>query len=83
MSINRATAQVSIQDLKEDFDLGGVGNILGFITLVPSAIGGVATGEILHRLKPIREVFVHLEGLSTSGNQHNGFRSRVLRAILV
>jgi hypothetical protein len=74
---------VSILGIKKNFDFGAVGQTLGFVNLTPDVVDGVATAETLPNLVNYKELYIHLEGLSTSENPHNQSPSTLLRAIPV
>lgn len=83
LSLNPATGLISISGLTEYFDAGSVGRSLGFINLNPAAVNGRVTAEAFPRLSVHKELYIHLDGLSTYENRHNSLPSTLLRAIPV
>ena len=71
IKINLATGLVSIYHIKLNFDLGSVGPTLGFENLTPNVVEGICTAEKLPKLIVYKELFVHLEGVSTKENRLN------------
>jgi hypothetical protein len=60
-----------------------VGPTLGFVNLTPNVVEGSCTAEKLPKLIVYKELFVHLEGVSTKENRLNQFPSTSLRAVYV
>lgn len=72
---------VFITNIKVQINPGGIGPTLGFITLVHTPVIGTVIGEAFPKLIIYKEVFFHLQGLSTAENRFSQLPSTWLHAI--
>jgi hypothetical protein len=83
LGLNPATGLVSVYNIKNSINLTGLGRTLGFRKYPKDSGGGPITGAEFPRLSIHKQLFVEMDGLSTSENRHNQFPSTLLRAISV